>query len=105
MVISSERFDFETRDQRTFYLTDFLAHHFEALVWRGLGLDRHPELRDLYFGHYTHLMYLNQLPEQNEEALARDAAARLGLQYVEGGSGLDELEHRLTELVAEHGST
>ena len=37
----------------TFYLTDFLAKHFDALVWSGLGLDRHPELRDLYFGAYT----------------------------------------------------
>lgn len=83
----------------TFYLTDFLAHHFDALVWRGLGLDRHPELRDLYFGHYTHLMYIKQLPEQNEERRAREAAERLGLQYVEINSSLTELESRLTHLV------
>ena len=37
----------------TFYLTDFLAKHFDALVWGSLGLDRHPELRDAYFGNYT----------------------------------------------------
>jgi hypothetical protein len=33
----------------TYYLTDFLARSFDRVVWRGLGLDRHPELRDAYF--------------------------------------------------------
>src|SRR5271165_4697853 len=36
----------------TFYLTDFLARHFDTLVIRGLGLDRFPQLRDDYFGAY-----------------------------------------------------
>ena len=44
----------------TFYLTDFLAKHFDALVWQGLGLDRHPQLRDTYFGNYTRLVLLSQ---------------------------------------------
>ncbi|MGZ4481786.1 MAG: DUF1638 domain-containing protein, partial [Gaiellales bacterium] len=34
----------------TYFLTDFLARSFERTVWRSLGLDRHPELRDDYFG-------------------------------------------------------
>ena len=42
----------------TFYLTDFLVRHFDALVIGGLGLDRHPELRDLYFGHYRRVVHL-----------------------------------------------
>src|SRR3954451_23928273 len=37
----------------TYFLTDFLARTFEHTVMRELGLDRHPELRDAYFGHYT----------------------------------------------------
>ena len=44
----------------TFYLTDFLAKHFDALVWSGLGLDRHPELRDTYFGNYRRVVLLSQ---------------------------------------------
>lgn len=86
----------------TFYLTDFLAHHFDALVWKGLGLDRHPELRDLYFGNYTHLLYLQQLPEQNESARAHAAAARLGLTFVHINPGVEVLEQRLVQLVAQH---
>lgn len=86
----------------TFYLTDFLARHFDGLVWKGLGLDRYPELRDLYFGNYTHLMYLQQLPEQAAIDRARRAAAKLGLTYVQAESGLDELETRLVQLVAAH---
>ena len=46
----------------TFYLTDFLLRHFERLVIRGLGLDRHPELFSAYFGNYRKLVYLAQAP-------------------------------------------
>lgn len=83
----------------TFYLTDFLAHHFDGLVWKGLGLDRYPELRDAYFGNYTHLLYLQQLPDQDERARAQAAAEKLGLQYGFANTGLVELEQRLVELV------
>lgn len=83
----------------TFYLTDFLAHHFESLVWKGLGLARYPELRDLYFGNYTHLLYLQQLPEHDEATRAQAGAAKLGLTYTYVFTGLDELEGRLVALV------
>jgi hypothetical protein len=86
----------------TFYLTDFLAHHFDRLVWAGLGLDRHPELLADYFGNYTHLTYLRQLPDQEEQARAMAAAQRLGLVYTEEQTGLAELERRVVELVAAH---
>ncbi len=82
----------------TFYLTDFLARHFDALVWRGLGLDRHPDLRDLYFGNYTHLMYLQQLPNHSESARAREAASRLGLDYVEAETGVAVLARRASRV-------
>ena len=65
----------------TFYLTDFLAKHFDALVWRGLGLDRHPELRDTYFGAYRRVVLLAQAPDDTLLAQGRDAAARLGLTF------------------------
>ncbi|MBL4890341.1 MAG: DUF1638 domain-containing protein, partial [Rhizobiaceae bacterium] len=37
---------------RSFYLTDFLARQFTSFVVKPLGLDRYPQLRDMYFGHY-----------------------------------------------------
>lgn len=40
-----------------FFLTDFLARQFDAFVTKPLGLDRHPELRDMYFAHYDRLVY------------------------------------------------
>ncbi len=83
----------------TFYLTDFLARHFDGLVWRGLGLDRYPELLELYFGNYTHLVYLQQLPDQDEQARAQAAAAKLGLTYKRIDTGVDEVERRLVALV------
>jgi hypothetical protein len=64
-----------------FYLTDFLARHFERLVIEGLGLDRHPELLPLYFGNYTKLVYLAQTADTEREQAAKAAALRLGLAY------------------------
>ena len=48
---------FAEKDEVTcFYLTDFLVRQFDAFVVKPLGLDRHPELRDMYFGNYTTLV-------------------------------------------------
>jgi hypothetical protein len=71
----------------TFFLTDFLTKHFDALVWRGLGLDRHPELRDTYFGHYRRVVLLSQAPGPALIERARAAAARLGLAFVHHATG------------------
>jgi hypothetical protein len=65
----------------TFYLTEFLARAFDALVVRGLGLDAHPELRDLYFAHYRRVVLLATEPSAELEALGRRAAERLGLAF------------------------
>jgi hypothetical protein len=76
----------------TFYLTDFLAKHFDALLWAGLGLDRHPELRDTYFGSYTRVVHLAQTHDEAVTERARLAADRLGLGFERcfvGRSGLD----------------
>ena len=75
----------------TFYLTDFLAKHFDALVWCGLGLDRHPELRDTYFANYRRVVLLSQEPGRDVRARARAAAARLGLPFVHHSTGRDGL--------------
>jgi hypothetical protein len=75
----------------TFYLTDFLARHFDALVWTGLGLDRHPELRDTYFAHYRRVVLLSQSPDPVVLAAARRAAVRLRLDFVHEPAGRDGL--------------
>jgi hypothetical protein len=72
----------------TFYLTDFLAKHFEALVWEGLGLDRHPELLPVYFGNYRRLVLLSQSDDQRVAAAAQAAAAKLGLSFEHVPTGL-----------------
>lgn len=75
----------------TFYLTDFLVRSFEGLVWRGLGLDRHPELRDLYFANYRRVIYLAQGDDPELVDRARRAAERLGLAFQLRRTGLDGL--------------
>ncbi len=63
----------------TFFLTDYLARHFDRLVWTGLGLDRHPELRNDYFQQYTRVLHLVQAEDEATSAKARAAARRLAL--------------------------
>lgn len=65
----------------TFYLTDYLARHFDRLVVSGLGLDTHPELEPLYFGHYRRLVHLAQVDDPGLGAAGRSAAHRLGLEH------------------------
>lgn len=74
-----------------FYLTDFLARQFDAFVWQPLGLDRHPELREMYFGNYERLIYLAQTDDPALVAKARDCAARLGLAFETRFTGYGDL--------------
>jgi Protein of unknown function (DUF1638) len=78
-----------------FYLTDYLARHFERLVIQGLGLDRHPELLPLYFGNYEKLVYLAQMADPQLEQQAKAAALRLGLAYEHRATGYGDLQHFL----------
>jgi hypothetical protein len=76
----------------TFYLTDFLLRHFDRLVTRGLGLDRHPQLAQEYFRHYRRLVYLAQT-RASESTLerARAIAADLRLEFEHRFTGYGEL--------------
>jgi Protein of unknown function (DUF1638) len=74
-----------------FYLTDFLVRQFDAFVWKPMGLDRHPELRDMYFGNYTKLVYQAQINDPALDAKARDCADRLGLAYERRFTGYGDL--------------
>ena len=84
----------------TFFLTDFLARNFDRLVIKGLGLDRHPELRDQYFGNYQRLVYLAQTDDPALTATARRAARRLGLRYERRRTGYGELATTIAAVAA-----
>jgi Protein of unknown function (DUF1638) len=84
----------------TFYLTDFLLRHFDRLVIRGLGLDRHPELFSTYFGNYRKLVYLAQAPEAHSQDGAREIALRMGLQFEYRQTGYGTLETKLAAAVS-----
>jgi hypothetical protein len=78
-------------EMRAFYLTDFLVRQFDAFVWRPMGLDRHPELRDMVFGNYERLIYLAQTDDPRLDAEAARCAARLGLAYERRLTGYGDL--------------
>jgi hypothetical protein len=78
-------------DIDAFFLTDFIARQFDSFVIEPLGLDRHPELRDMYFGNYRRLIYLAQTEDEELDRKARDAAERLGLAYEKRSTGMGDL--------------
>jgi hypothetical protein len=84
----------------TLFLTDFLAKHFEPLLWQGLGLDRHPQLRDMYFGNYRRVVLISQSDDHEVIELARSAADRLGLDFEHRHVGLRPFTAAVVEGVA-----
>lgn len=84
-------------DVTSFYLTDYLARHFDKLSWEGLGLKDHPELLADYFGNYTKLIYLAQTRDEELAKRAMAAAKKLGLQYEYRYTGYGELQTALKE--------
>ncbi|MCM2399470.1 DUF1638 domain-containing protein [Rhizobium sp. S95] len=93
--------DFAARwddDVTAFFLTDFLARQFEAFVIEPLGLDRHPQLKDMYFGNYTKLVYLSQEEDAALQEKARSAAEYLGLAYEYRFTGYGDLQKELSVL-------
>jgi hypothetical protein len=85
-------------EMTAFYLTDFLVRQFDAFVWRPMGLDRHPELREMIFGNYQRLVYLAQVDDPTLDAQAADCARRLGLAYERRVTGYGDLATALGRL-------
>ena len=81
-----------------FYLTDFLVKQFDAFVWKPMGLDRHPELRDMYFGNYTKLIYQAQTNNPDLDAKAEECAQKLGLPLERRFTGYGDLQKALAPL-------
>jgi len=81
-----------------FYLTDFLVRQFDAFVWKPMGLDRHPELLEMYFGNYEKLVYQAQTDAPELDKKARDCATRLGLTYERRFTGYGDLGTTLEQV-------
>jgi hypothetical protein len=87
-----ERYEqMQEEEPGSFYLTDFLAQHFQRLVIEILGIDRHPELLEMYFGNYTRLVYLAQTDSPELTEMARAAAEQLGLRFERVFTGMGEM--------------
>lgn len=84
----------------TFFLTDFVVRHFDSLVWHNLGLDRHPELRDDYFGNYEQVIYFAQTDNPDLLQRAERAAEMLKLPLRVEYVGYGDIETRLAALMA-----
>src|SRR5256714_13656354 len=100
MFAGEERFA-EMMEARpgTFFLTDWLVRNFDRAVVRGLGLDRHPDIKPILFGNYEAIVYLRQMPNPRLAETAKDIAKYLGLRLEIEDVGLGELEERLAALV------
>ncbi|MCP4472094.1 MAG: DUF1638 domain-containing protein [Gammaproteobacteria bacterium] len=85
----------QEQEPGTFYLTDFLTRHFQRLVIEILGIDRHPELLEIYFGNYTRLVYLAQTESPELTAQARAAAEQLELRFERVFTGMGEMAPQL----------
>ena len=95
----TEGFVARAEDEFTaFYLTDFLVRQFDAFVWEPLGLDRHPQLRDSYFGNYSKLVYQAQTDDPALTEKARDCARRLGLTFERRFTGYGDLADAMARL-------
>ncbi|MCL6281986.1 DUF1638 domain-containing protein [Ruegeria sp. 2012CJ41-6] len=98
----NDRFAELAEDEFTaFYLTDFLVRQFDAFIWKPMGLDRHPELRDMYFGNYTKLVYQAQIDDPALTEKARACADRMGLEFERRFTGYGDLKTALGTLAQE----
>lgn len=88
----------------TFYLTDFVVRHFESFVWKGLWLDRHPELLSSYFGNYNRVVYQIQAEIPGFRDKARAIAERLGLAYEERMTGYGDLAGFMQQAAIQSGT-
>jgi hypothetical protein len=82
----------------SFFVTDFLVRHFDRLVLKGLGLDRYPQLRPMYFGQYRKFVYLAQSDDADLTLKAEAAAAELDLAYERRFTGFGDYR----EFLASH---
>ena len=88
-------------DVTSFFLTDFLARHFDKLIWEGLKIHKHEELLPLYFGNYERIVYIAQEHSEELQQRAREIAARLNLAYEFRPVGYGDLESTLARTASQ----
>ena len=100
-MYAGEELFMKVSDERpaTYFLTDWLVRNFNRAVIRGLGLDRYPDLKEMYFGNYESILYLRQVPNPRLADKAQAISAYLSLPMEIRDVGLGELEERLAALV------
>ena len=102
MYMGRASFEKEMEDELgTFFVTDYMVRHFERIVMKGMGLRAHPELRDMYFQHYTRFLYLAQKEDDKLLAKAKDCARELDLRFEYRLTGFGEFTQFLQQAVAE----
>ena len=84
----------------TLYLTDYLAQHFDRIIIRGFGLDKHPELESMMFSNYKRVVYLSQTQNNEIKEKAKKAAERLGLEFEHRHTGYGDLQSSLETIMA-----
>lgn len=95
----NERFaQFAENEFTAFYLTDFLVRQFDAFIIKPMGLDRHPELLEMYFGNYEKLVYQAQTDDPNLTEKAKVCADRLGLAFERRFTGYGDMASALKAL-------
>lgn len=85
-------------DPTAFYLTDYLVKHFDRIILDGLGIEAHPELRDMYFGNYTKMIYLAQTDDPDLDVRAKACADKLGLAFERVATTYGDLEPAIVEI-------
>ena len=105
MFLGKQTFDDEMEAEvGTFFLTDYMVRHFERIVMQGMGLRKHPQLRDMYFGNYTRALYIAQRDDSALRQKAETAAVELGLAFEYKFSGYGAFQTFLADAVSSTGS-
>ena len=93
--------DLLAEEPGTYLLTDYLVRTFDRTVLASLGLDRHPELWNDYFGHYRRLVWLAQEPTPELATAAERISNLFGLPLTCINTGLGRFESALAELLTD----
>jgi hypothetical protein len=86
----------------TFYLTDYLARHFDQLIMQGMGLTDKPKLIPMLFGHYKKLVYMAQDESRELDHYAEAAAQSLGLEYQKIVTGYGQMAQDLQQFMQQN---
>lgn len=88
----------------TYFLTDFMVRTFQGLILKSMGLDRYPDLKQIYFHNYKRVVYLAQTHDEELRQKAEEIANDLGLDFTVRYTQYGHLETRLIALMEKGGT-